>query len=249
MSVRAGGFEIDAKADRTPVTDADRNAEAVILQGLEHELPGIAHVGEEEISSGRSPGELGEHFILVDPLDGTREFISGRDEFTVNIAFVRNGVPEIGVVLAPALRVGYSAAPGIAERYNVGSDGCGSDRARLAVSEPRSPPRILVSHSHRTVETDEFIARYPDAEIIPVGSSLKFCLLAEGKADLYPRFGQTMEWDTAAGDAVLRGAGGRTRAVGGELLTYGKCGMSCCADFTNPSFICDPGKTVHSASG
>ncbi len=237
MAVRSGGFVVHGKADNSPVTLADTRAEEIILAGLERELPDIPHVGEEEISAGKVPAELGDCFILIDPLDGTREFVSGSDEFTVNIALVRNGAPEIGVVLAPARNEGYSALPGLAERFTVSSEGKIETRHTICTSEPRKPPRIVASRSHRTAETDDFIAGFPDAKIVSVGSSLKFCLLAEGKADLYPRFGRTMEWDTAAGDAVLRAAGGHTRLIDGGPFVYGKRGRQDDRDFANPWFI------------
>lgn len=231
------GFDICHKADKSPVTEADTRAEAAILAGLRQELPGIPFVGEEEISAGKVPGDLGDCFILIDPLDGTREFVGGRDEYTVNIALVRRGKPEIGVVLAPALGVAYSARPGNAERFSVSEDGSIGERKPISIAERGSKLRIVASCSHRTAETDAFIRRYPDAEVVSVGSSLKFCLLAEGKADLYPRFGRTMEWDTAAGDAVLRAAGGRTRLVEGGDLEYGKRNLADDCDFANPWFV------------
>lgn len=237
MAVCETGFDVCQKADTSPVTEADMRAEAVIIEGLQRELAGIPFVGEEEVSSGKVPGDLGDCFILIDPLDGTREFVGGRDEYTVNIALVRSGKPDVGVVLAPAMGVAYSARPGNAERYLVGKDGPTSERERISVVEPGRNLRIVASCSHRTAETAAFIGRYPDAEVLSVGSSLKFCLLAEGKADLYPRFGRTMEWDTAAGDAVLRAAGGRTRLVDGGELEYGKRNLADDCDFANPWFI------------
>lgn len=238
MAVRAAGYDVEKKADSSPVTEADTRAEAVILGGLERELAGVPHVGEEEISAGRIPEDLGGAFVLVDPLDGTREFVSGRDEFTVNIALVRDCVPEIGVVYAPARGVAWSGRPGRAERFTVSTEGAIEGRRPITVCGPENGrPRIVASRSHRTPETDDFIARHPGAEIVSVGSSLKFCLLAEGLADLYPRFGRTMEWDTAAGDAVLRAAGGKTCLVDGAPLTYGKRDQKDDSDFANPWFI------------
>lgn len=238
MTIRAEGFDVRDKRDKTPVTKADMRAETVIVDGLEKELPGVPHVGEEETSCGHMADEIGDCFVLVDPLDGTREFISGRDEFTVNIALVRLGVPEIGVVAAPALGVMYAARPGGAERISIRPGGASGGREPISAAAWQTDrTRIVASRSHRTRETDAFIARYPDAEIVSVGSSLKFCMLAEGRADLYPRFGRTMEWDTAAGDAVLRAAGGRTRLVDGGPLTYGKRNRPDDCDYANPWFI------------
>ena len=237
INIRNRGFTVHDKADSTPVTEADTKAEKVILDELEVELPGVVHVGEEEMAAGRVPTDLGENFILVDPLDGTREFICGRDEFTVNIALIRNGSPEIGVVIAPAKNVAYSARPGCAERIEIADDNTFGARSSISVSKTQDPIRIVASRSHQTAETIDFIKKRANAEIVSVGSSLKFCMLAEGKADLYPRFGRTMEWDTAAGDAILRAAGGRTELLNGGLLEYGKRGQQNECDFANPWFV------------
>lgn len=237
MRIFRAGWRVEEKADLSPVTEADRAAEAVILAGLRDRIEGIPCVGEEEAAVGAAPAIGNGAFILVDPLDGTREFI-GRDEgFTVNIALVREGVPELGVVYAPARGALYSGRPGLAEAAAVtpGFELAGRHAIRTRV--PARPPRIVASRSHRTAETDAFIARFPGAETVAVGSSLKFCLIAAGEADLYPRFGRTMEWDTAAGDAVLRAAGGNTACIDGRPLPYGKCGRDDEADFVNPSFI------------
>ncbi len=237
LAVRSAGIDVRSKDDNTPVTEADTRAEAVIIAGLENELPEVQHVGEEEVSNGKVPGDLGNCFVLVDPLDGTREFVAGRSEFTVNIALIRDGVPVVGVVMVPATGVVYSARPGVAERYEMQADGRTSERERIVATKQAQTVRIVASRSHRTAETDEFIAQHACAEIISTGSSLKFCLLAEGKADLYPRFGRTMEWDTAAGDAILRAAGGTTCLVDGGALPYGKRNQSNDCDFANPWFI------------
>lgn len=235
---RSGG-PVESKSDRSPVTQADRNAEAVILDGLSASAPGVPVVAEEETSAGRVPSELGEAFFLVDPLDGTREFVNRRDDFTVNIALIRHGEPVCGVVYAPARQAMCSGMPGYAEAATVSPDHVVVDRRAIRARPVAAPPVIVASRSHRTPETDSFIARYPGAEIISVGSSLKFCLLAEGKADIYPRFGRTMEWDTAAGDAVLRAAGGRTLTLDGRPLAYGKRNISGEADFANPHFVAE----------
>lgn len=237
MAVYAQGATVDRKADDSPVTEADRRAEEVILAGLRKAYPAIACVAEEEVSSGRVPPALGDAFFLVDPLDGTKEFIARRPDFTVNIALIRKGVPVIGVVYAPASGALYLGRPGFAAEAIVDAGHVAGERRPMAVSQQAGQVRIVASRSHRTAETDEFIARYPGAEIVSVGSSLKFCLLASGKADLYPRFGRTMEWDTAAGDAVLRAAGGSTRRVDGDEFVYGKRNQADDADFANPWFI------------
>lgn len=237
IAVREAGFRVVQKSDASPVTEADTRAESVILEGLNRHLPDVPHVGEEETCAGRVPTELGDCFILIDPLDGTREFVSGSEEFTVNIALVRRGKPEIGVVFAPVLNVMYVGRPGVAERCSLRRDGALDKRSPISIGSGSERLRIIASKSHRTAETDAFIAKHPGAEILSVGSSLKFCMLAEGKADLYPRFGRTMEWDTAAGDAVLRAAGGSTQLVGGGALQYGKRGIEGDCDFANPWFI------------
>lgn len=241
MNIFNAGVAFETKADASPVTEADRAAERVILEGLREALADVPCVAEEEIAAGHVPAHCGDAFLLIDPLDGTKEFIKRGSDFTVNIALVRNGIPEVGVVYAPAQGVLYAGRPGAASEAQISADFKIAGRRAIAVSSPAQPLRIVASRSHRTPETDEFLAKYEGAEIVSVGSSLKFCLVASGKADLYPRFGRTMEWDTAAGDAVLRAAGGRTRLVDGGPLLYGKRGQADDADFANPWFIADSG--------
>jgi 3'(2'), 5'-bisphosphate nucleotidase len=237
MAVYATDFDTFAKADASPVTEADQAAEAIILKGLRARLPGIVCVAEEEVADGKVPAALGAAFILVDPLDGTKEFVGRKGDFTVNIALVRDGAPSIGAVYAPARNTLYAGRPGEASIAEVTPDSQVRDRRPMAVRAAASPPRIVASRSHRTPETDAFIDRHPGAETVSVGSSLKFCLLANGEADLYPRFGRTMEWDTAAGDAVLRAAGGTTTLVDGGAFVYGKRDQAEDVDFANPWFI------------
>lgn len=237
MTVRAGGVRTETKSDLSPVTEADRRAEAVILEGLGRSFPGIPVIAEEEVAAGRVPDIGDAAFILVDPLDGTREFVSGKDDFTVNIALVVDGYPAVGVVYAPAHGRLWTGRPGQAGTVEVDGERLSGRRIVSGGSCPASV-RVVASASHRTPETDAFIARFPDHELVAVGSSLKFCLLAEGTADIYPRFGRTMEWDTAAGDAVLRAAGGVTRCTDGAPLQYGKRNQADDADFANPFFIC-----------
>ena len=239
MEVFHAGATVEEKADSSPVTEADRRAEAVILEGLRSQFPGVPCVAEEEASAGLLPPDLGQAFFLVDPLDGTKEFIKRRPDFTVNIALVRNGIPEIGVVYAPAQGVLYAGRPGKAFAVAVTADHVPGDRTEISVRKCPPSRTIVASRSHRTPETDEFIGRHADAQIVSVGSSLKFCLLASGKADLYPRFGRTMEWDTAAGDAVLRAAGGSTSTLDGNPLLYGKRNQGHDADFANPWFVAE----------
>ncbi len=237
LAVRQEGFTADAKADSSPVTEADRRAEKVILAGLRERYPEIACVAEEEVSEGRLPADIGSAFFLVDPLDGTKEFVGGKSDFTVNIAYVVDGTPLAGAVYAPARGALYLGRPGHAEQVEVSGGGNSGAREAISVSPCAEPIRVVASRSHRTPETDAFISRCGEAKIVSVGSSLKFCLLAAGEADIYPRFGRTMEWDTAAGDAVLRAAGGRTLLVDGGAFAYGKRNQADDVDFANPFFI------------
>ncbi|RKE83911.1 3'(2'),5'-bisphosphate nucleotidase [Rhizobium sp. AG855] len=236
LEIYSAGPDIRLKGDKTPVTEADEAAERIILTALSKDLPDIPVVAEEEAAAGRLPDISGGTFILVDPLDGTREFIGGHDDFTVNIALVRGGVPIAGVVYAPALGSAYLGADGAAERLTIGPGYDVTDRRPIRTRLRPPAPCALVSRSHNSEATMAFIdeAGIPDRRA--VGSSLKFCLLAEGKADIYPRFGRTMEWDTAAGDAVLRAAGGLTLTTNGTPLLYGKHSQED-APFANPNFI------------
>ena len=237
MQIFRAGCAVERKQDASPVTEADHAAEAVILAGLRKAFPHVPCVAEEEVAAGIVPPDLGREFFLIDPLDGTKEFISQRTDFTVNIALVRDGVPEIGVVYAPCRGRLYLGRPGFAEVMEIGEDHAPGTRRRIAVRAGGTPLTIVASRSHRTPETDRFIRSVAAAELVSVGSSLKFCLVAAGEADLYPRFGRTMEWDTAAGDAVLRAAGGTTETLDGAPLSYGKRNQPDDADFANPYFI------------
>jgi 3'(2'), 5'-bisphosphate nucleotidase len=237
MRVYEAGFEIENKADRSPVTEADRKAEEIILTGLTARFPGVPVVAEEACSAGAVPSEIGDMFFLVDPLDGTREFINRRSDFTVNIALVHAQVPVAGVVYAPARGELFCGHDKQAEFCRVDRQGQLAGRQIISVRPCSRPPVIVASRSHGTPETDAFIADHRGAELISVGSSLKFCMLASGKADIYPRFGRTMEWDTAAGDAVLRAAGGKTVLPDGRQLIYGKRNQPHDTDFANPWFI------------
>jgi 3'(2'), 5'-bisphosphate nucleotidase len=241
LGIFEAGCPVEKKADSSPVTIADREAEAVILAGLREAFPNIPCVAEEEVAAGIAPAALGREFFLVDPLDGTKEFVGRRTDFTVNIALIRDGAPEVGVVFAPCGRRFFSGRPGLAETLAIDAGFRIAERRRVAVRPAASPPTVVASRSHNTPETDAYIAALGMAEIVSVGSSLKFCLLACGEADLYPRFSRTMEWDTAAGDAVLRAAGGMTRTLDGRPLVYGKRNLPYDADFANPNFIASGG--------
>ena len=246
-------FGTRAKADASPVTQADLAADRLIAAGLARAFPDIPAVTEEQADSHAETGPR--RFFLVDPLDGTREFIRRRGEFTVNIALIEDGAPVAGVVLAPAIgRMFRSLAAGGAVEEAVGADGApvAGSRRGLRVSTPDNAAlRVVASKSHRDQATDDYIARYRVADFKSAGSSLKFCLLAAGEADLYPRLGRTMEWDTAAGHAVLRAAGGKVlRLDDHQPLAYGKPG------FENPFFLAlAPGVTLcpagqrHAAAG
>ena len=230
------GFAVHRKDDATPVTDADHASEAIILAYLARTTPTTPVVAEEAVAAGRTP-RIGAEFYLVDPLDGTREFVARRGEFTVNIALVRAGAPVLGVVYAPecganGLLYAGDVAAGFAFRSEIQADGRLGTREPIRVRPvPRSGLTAVASRSHGSRETDSYLDRYVVGERVSIGSSLKFCLVAEGKADLYPRLGTTMEWDTAAGHAVLVAAGGSVIAPDGKPLAYGK------ADFRNTWFI------------
>ena len=227
LQVYASDFAVRGKADTSPVTEADERAERCIVQALQRLAPDIPVVAEEAAARGETP-PTGWRFWLVDPLDGTREFVSRNGEFTVNIALVEYGAPVLGVVLEP-----------VADRLYAGIVGQGAwveDAAgRRAIACRRPPPDgpvLACSRSHGDeVALDAWLAGRPVSRRIAVGSSLKFGLLAAGQADLYPRFGRTMEWDTAAGHAVLRAAGGEVHTLAGAPLRYGKPG------FENPHFV------------
>ena len=223
-----GDVAVRAKADASPVTAADEAAEAVILARLAELTPEIPVVAEETVAAGHVP-EIGDGpFWLVDPLDGTKEFLSKNGEFTVNIALVQAREPILGVVLAPARRQAWW---GVRAKGASARDAEGNTRP-IAVRKPPADGLVAIaSRSHRDAETQAFLDQAGVAECISAGSSLKFCLVAEGKADLYPRFGRTMEWDTAAGHAVLAAAGGHITTRDGASFLYRKPG------FENPPFI------------
>ena len=233
------GVAVEAKADQSPVTIADREAEVVLVAAIALAAPTIPIIAEEAVSAGRMPA-IGAEFFLVDPLDGTREFIEQRGEFTVNIALVRDGMPVFGIVYAPATEELYVTL--------------GPDRAAMARVAPREGPVTLAdlklepihtrrpdlsalvalaSRSHSNVETETFLGRYRIATRTNAGSSLKFCAIARGSADIYPRLGPTMEWDTAAGHAVLLAAGGAVTTLDGAPLRYGNTA----AALRNPHFV------------
>lgn len=225
-------FEVKSKSDTSPVTEADEAADALISAGLRAAFPDVVLITEEQAASHSLSAST---FLIVDPLDGTKEFVQRRGDFTVNIAYVEGGVPVRGVVYAPAQgRLFYTRADGRAvEETGAFQKDKPGDQREIGVSTPDNRALMVVaSKSHRDQATDDYIGKYAVADMKSAGSSLKFCLVATGEADLYPRLGRTMEWDTAAGDAVLRGAGGHVvRFDDHTPLGYGKPGWD------NPFFI------------
>ena len=226
LNVYHGHFEVRTKADASPVTDADERAERVILDGLSRIAAEIPVVAEESFAAGRIPDIRDAPFLLVDPLDGTKEFVSRNGEFTVNIALIENGCPVLGVVYLPVLEEMYwTSGDGEAWRLRDG------ERTRIHCRAPGDALVAVASRSHSNPETDEYLSRFLIKERISAGSSLKLCRIAEGVADIYPRIGRTMEWDIAAGHAVLAAAGGRVMTLDDVALSYGKPG------FDNPPFV------------
>ena len=222
MEVYARGAHPRVKSDRSPVTDADERAEAVILEALARELAGVPVVSEEAVAREGAP-TVGEDFVLVDPLDGTREFLARNGEFTVNIALVRAGAPVCGVIFAPAMRRLWLAG---ARAFAVDCAAGGMLPARavwrgIVTRAPDLSPVALVSRSHPDERTRAFLDDLGVGERRAHGSSLKFGLIAEGEADVYPRFGPTMAWDIAAGDAIVRAAGGIVLDEAGKPMRYG----------------------------
>lgn len=225
-------FEVKTKSDDSPVTAADEAADAIISAGLRVAFPDVVLVTEEQADSHSAKADK---FIIVDPLDGTKEFIHRRGDFTVNIAYVENGVPIRGVVYAPAKgRLFYTDALGksVEETGDFAKDSAGPVTPMSVAKPDNEALMIVASKSHRDQATDDYINKYAVKDSKSAGSSLKFCLVATGEADIYPRVGRTMEWDTAAGHAVLAGAGGDVvRFDDHSPLMYGKDG------YANPFFI------------
>ena len=228
LAVRRRGFQVDRKADHSVVTEADHAAEAIILAGLRAALPGCSVVAEEETAAGRVTAATAE-FWLVDPLDGTREFTSGSDDFAVNIGLVRAGRAVLGVVGVPATGEIFGGIVGAgAWRLK------GGQRSAIVVRPVPAEGLTVVASRHHgdTAQLDAFLGDRTVAKVVSFGSSLKFCRVAEGLADLYPRFGRTMEWDTCAPQVVLEAAGGAVETLDGAPLRYGKPGWD------NPHFVC-----------
>jgi 3'(2'), 5'-bisphosphate nucleotidase len=227
LDAYAGGSQFQSKEDGSPVTEADRRAQEVICAELDRLAPDIPIVAEE---AGRSrPAQTPDgRFWLVDPLDGTREFLSRNGEFTINIGLIEDQAPVLGVILAPAMGRLFAGALGAGAL----TEDAQGRRAIHARQVPADGPTVVSSRSHGDpAALDRCLGDRPVGASICAGSSLKFCLIAAGEADLYPRLGRTMEWDTAAGDAILRAAGGTVTDLGGEPLRYGK------PEYENPHFI------------
>lgn len=236
MSIYASDVAIRQKSDLSPVTEADEAAERLILEELATMEPSTPVVSEEAASAGRVPA-TGSRFYLVDPLDGTKEFLTRNGEFTVNIGLVRDGTPIAGVVYAPALGQIFVGEAGkgawtahVKGEENSASLAWNAIHTRLKTS---SEPVVVASRSHMDAKTEAWLRARGKHRLVSAGSSLKFCLIAKGEADFYPRFGRTMEWDTAAGHAVLTAAGGSVTTEGGDALTYGKAAVG----YANPGFV------------
>jgi 3'(2'), 5'-bisphosphate nucleotidase len=209
------------KSDDTPVTAADEASERIILDALAALAPGIPVVSEELMTRQAAP-PLGERFFVVDPLDGTREYVAGRDFYAVNLALVENGTPVLGIVASPARNVLWRGIVGRgAQRMTIDKNTLGSAEPIRTRPWPDAEAVAAISHSHLDPGTDAFLARLRPARRLPMGSALKFCLIAEGSADVYPRFSRTCEWDVAAGHALVVAAGGTVTATDGTPLIYG----------------------------
>lgn len=234
MEVYERGCDVDTKSDGSPVTIADRRAETIICERLARAVPRVPMVAEESASAG-NPLRIGERFLLIDPLDGTREFVARNGEFTINVALIERGRPTAGAVYAPFIgRLWFGGEHAYVCETPGAADALGSAlRRRIHARVAPSALIALASRSHGDARTEAFLERLPIAERRSAGSSLKFCLIAEGLADVYPRFAPTMEWDTAAADAVLRAAGGIVLDVSGNPLAYGKIDK----DLRNGGFV------------
>ena len=234
MEIYNSDFSVSEKEDASPVTEADQLGEKIIIDGLVAAAPSIPILAEEAASDGNIP-TLGDEFFLVDPLDGTREFVNRTGEFTVNVALIQNGRPVLGVVYAPAIGKLFGGGPDGAymEEFSA-PETCTGRTSINARPAPKDGLVAVASRSHRSPETDAFLDTLTISEFAAAGSSLKFCLIAEGQADVYPRLGRTMEWDTGAGQAVLEAAGGSVFEFGGEKpLRYNKKERG----YDNPHFI------------
>lgn len=232
LTIVRRGFDVERKGDESPVTEADRAAEAVILAALARLAPGVPVVAEEQVAAGRIPAHE-DTFFLVDPLDGTKEFIRGGDDYTVNIGLIDKGVPVLGVIFSPAsgsLHLGLQGKGAFVE--------AGGPRRPISVREMGADKVAVASKSHLSQDTLDYLDQLfggTPPERVSIGSSLKFTLVAEGRADVYPRLAPTCEWDVAAGHAILLAAGGRVDGPDGAALAYGK------KAYFNPGFVATSG--------
>lgn len=226
MEIFSRDFNVSYKDDKSPVTEADQAAEKIILRDLAKLAPNIPAIAEEQASAGNIP-DVANKFWLVDPLDGTREFVRKGTDFTVNIALIEDGQPTFGIVYAPALgRMFVAKDPETAIQMNIREGRFIGDETVITVRDvPKSGIVAVASKSHRDDQTNAFLDRLGVTDIVSTGSSLKFCLVAAGEADIYPRFGPTMEWDTGAGHAVLNAAGGTVSNPDGTVFRYKKPGF------------------------
>jgi 3'(2'), 5'-bisphosphate nucleotidase len=229
LSIVARGFDVEHKGDTSPVTEADRAAELIILAALAVAAPGVPVIAEEEVAAGRIP-DHGDTYFLVDPLDGTREFVRGGDDYTVNIGLIVGGCPRLGVVYAPATKRMHGGIVGRGAWVEEGGQ-----RRPIVCRACGEAPVAVASKSHFSQPTADYLEAVGVGEHVSVGSSLKFCIVAEGQADIYPRLSPTSEWDTAAGHAVLLAAGGRVDGPDGAPLCYGKTA------FLNRGFVATGG--------
>ena len=230
LQVVRSGFEVETKGDKSPVTEADRAAELIILAALARAAPGVPVIAEEEVAAGRIPAH-GELYFLVDPLDGTKEFVRGGEDYTVNIGLIHDGIPKLGVVFAPATMRLHAGQIGNGAWLDEGSG-----RREISTRPPRAGMIAVASKSHLNQATIDYLeGAVGSCDYLTVGSSLKFCIIAEGQADIYPRASPTSEWDTAAGHAVLLAAGGLVEDPDGAPLRYGK------RAFLNRAFVATSG--------
>ena len=229
LNIRAKGFDVEEKGDTSPVTEADRAAEDILVKALKALVPNAVIVAEEMAAAGILPETLGSEFYLIDPLDGTKEFIRGGQDFTVNIGLIKDGVPIMGIVYAPAQNRLFTGVKGLGAFEEDTQNG---EKNPIQIRQANENAiDAVASKSHRDEATNAFLEKFEINNLKSAGSSLKFCLVAAGEADIYPRFGPTMEWDTAAGQAVLEAAGGQTVHPDGSPYRYAKQG------FKNGPFI------------
>ena len=236
MAVYAGAFTVERKLDDSPLTQADIESQSIILEGLAKLTPGVPVLAEESAQAPWSERRTWDELWVVDPLDGTREFVKRNGEFAINIALIIEHEPVLGLVAVPAQGRMYVGAAGSGAQRRL-ADGSTS---RIRIAPPAVPLRVLGSRSHKSPQLAAYLAHLPRHELLGVGSALKFCLLAEGNADLYPRFGPTSEWDTAAGQALLEAAGGHMTRMDGHRLRYNCRESVINADFvayTDPSVL------------